>query len=347
MSQKSPAVIAIHGGAGAIARSQLSAESEAQYRQALADILAAGQAILAAGGTALDAVSEAVRLLEDCPLFNAGHGAVLTSAGTHELDAAVMDGATLRSGAVAGLRCVKNPVLAARAVMERNQHVFFIGEGAEQFACDVASDAGLEIVDPAYFSTPARREQLARVQRDMPGVAVLDHDGQARLSQPPSPMGRGAGREGPLDDDKKLGTVGAVALDAHGNLAAATSTGGITNKQPGRVGDSPVIGAGTYASNATCAVSATGLGEMYIRLVAAYDVAAQMAYAGRTLADAADAVIQQKLPAIGGHGGLIAVDAAGNVAMPFNTEGMYRGFARVGEAPVCAIYRDKEGEHCV
>jgi len=355
------AVIAIHGGAGAIARASLSAEAESQYLRALADILAAGQAILADGGSALDAVTEAVRLLEDCALFNAGHGAVLTSRGTHELDAAVMDGATLRSGAVAGLRCVKNPVLAARAVMASGKHVFFIGEGAEQFACD----AGLDIVDPSYFVTPARLAQLARVQRDTPDAAVLDHDGQARLQSvpppsPPTPLppageggvttelpspagGRGVGGEGPLDDDKKLGTVGAVALDAHGNLAAATSTGGITNKQPGRVGDSPVIGAGTYASNATCAVSATGIGEAYIRLVAAYDVAAQMQYAGRSLIDAAASVIHQKLPAIGGHGGLIAVDAQGNVACPFNTEGMYRGVARVGEVPVCAIYRDSQG----
>jgi len=325
--QKTPAVIAIHGGAGAVSRANLSGEAEQQYLRALHDIVSAGQAILAQGGTALDAVTETVRLLEDCPLFNAGHGAVLTSAGTHELDASVMDGATLRSGAVAGLRCVKNPVLAARAVMERSKHVFFIGEGAERFACD----AGLDSVDPAYFSTPARRAQLARVQRDTPDAAVLDHDGQALLT---------AQATAPLDDDKKLGTVGAVALDAQGNLAAATSTGGITNKQVGRVGDSPVIGAGTYASNHSCAVSATGVGEAYIRLVAAYDVAAQMQYAGRSLSDAAACVVHEKLLSIGGHGGLIAVDSGGNVAMPFNTAGMYRGVARVGELPVCAIYRE-------
>jgi len=336
-------VIVIHGGAGAVSRANLAHEQETLYRRAMQDILQAGQALLAEGGSALDAVTEAVRLLENCPLFNAGHGAVLTSAGTHELDAAVMDGATLRSGAVAGVHCVKNPVLAARAVMACSKHVFFIGEGAERFA----RDAGLEIVEPAYFSTPARRAQLARVQRDTPEAAVLDHDGQALLTTSQSaslaafsaPAGRGNGGEGPLDDDKKFGTVGAVALDAQGNLAAATSTGGITNKQVGRVGDTPVIGAGTYASNRTCAVSATGLGEMYIRLVAAYDVAAQMQYAGRSVVDAAACVIHEKLPGIGGHGGLIAVDAAGNVAMPFNTAGMYRGVARVGGEPVCAIYR--------
>jgi len=337
-----PAVIAIHGGAGAVARANLSADEERAYSRALHDILVAGQAILARGASALDAVTQAVRLLEDCPLFNAGHGAVLTSAGTHELDAAIMDGATLRSGAVAGLRHVKNPVQAARAVMEASQHVFFIGAGAEAFA----RAQGLEMVEPSYFSTEARCAQLARVQCATPGAAVLDHDGQAALQSlafmpTPAPAA-------PLDDDKKLGTVGAVALDAHGNLAAATSTGGITNKEAGRVGDSPVIGAGTYASNQTCAVSATGMGELFIRLVAAYDVAAQMAYGGRSLQEAADCVVHQKLPGLagqiagqaGGQGGLIAVDAAGHIAMPFNTEGMYRGFARVGEAPVCAIYRE-------
>jgi len=330
MSQeKLQPVIVVHGGAGALTRTAMSDAQEVQYLHALRDILLAGQTVLARGGCALDAVTEAVRLLEDCPLFNAGHGAVLTSAGTHELDAAVMDGATLRCGAVAGLQRVRSPIQAARAVMERSKHVFFIGAGAEAFA----RDAGLEMVEPSYFSTPQRREQLARVQRDTPGAATLDDDGRSVLVQPKP-------QSAPLDDDKKLGTVGAVALDAHGNLAAATSTGGITNKEAGRVGDSPVIGAGTYASNQTCAVSATGIGEMYIRLVAAYDVAAQMQYAGRSLSDAADCVIHEKLPGIGGHGGLIAVDARGNVAMPFNTEGMYRGFARVGDAPVCAIYRE-------
>jgi len=323
-------VIAIHGGAGAMSRAAMTSEKEREYLSALNDILAAGQAVLARGGSALDAVTEAVRLLENCPLFNAGHGAVFTSAGTHELDASIMDGATLRSGAIANVDCVRNPVLAARKVMEESKHVFFVGEGAVAFA----REHGLEIVDPSYFSTEARREQLLRVQRETPDAAVLDHDGQAMVAraQPPAPAE-------PLDADKKLGTVGAVAVDAQGNVAAATSTGGITNKQVGRVGDAPLIGAGCYASNHTCAVSTTGTGEMFIRMVAAYDVAAQMAYCGTPLAEAARRVVEEKLPSIGGKGGLIAVDAQGNVALPFNTEGMYRGYARVGEPPVASIYR--------
>jgi len=322
-------VVAIHGGAGAMSRAAMSAEQEKKYLQALEDVLQASQAILAAGGSALDAVTDAVRRLEDCPLFNAGHGAVFTSAGTHELDASIMDGATLRSGAIANVDCIRNPVLAARKVMETSKHVFFVGEGAVAFA----REQGVEIVDPTYFSTPARHEQLLRVQREQPGAAVLDHDGQAMVSRAqPAPAE-------PLDADRKMGTVGAVAVDAQGNLAAATSTGGITNKQVGRVGDAPLIGAGCYAANATCAVSTTGTGEMFIRMVAAYDVAAQMEYTGATLEAAAARVVHEKLPRIQGKGGLIAVDAQGNVTLPFNTEGMYRGYARVGEAPVAAIYQ--------
>jgi len=327
---KQQPVIAIHGGAGAMSRAAMSAEQEGKYIAALEGILRAGQAVLAQGGSALDAVTEAVRLLEDCPLFNAGHGAVFTSAGTHELDASIMDGATLRSGAIANVNCVRNPVLAARKVMENSKHVFFVGEGAQ----DYAREQGLEIVDPSYFSTEARREQLLRVQREQPDAAVLDHDGQAMVAraQPAAPAE-------PIDADRKFGTVGAVAVDAQGNLAAATSTGGITNKQVGRVGDAPLIGAGCYAANATCAVSTTGTGEMFIRMVAAYDVAAQMEYRGVTLEQAAASVVHEKLPRIQGKGGLIAVDAQGNVTLPFNTEGMYRGYARVGEAPVASIYR--------
>lgn len=321
-------VIAIHGGAGAMSRAAMSPEKEAEYLSALDGILVAAQAVLAQGGSALDAVTEAVTRLEDCPLFNAGHGAVFTSAGTHELDASIMDGATLRSGAIANVNCVRNPILAARRVMTDSKHVFFVGEGAEAFA----RAQGLDIVDPSYFSTDARREQLLRVQAEHPDAAVLDHDGQAMVA--------GVQRAPePIDPDRKFGTVGAVAVDAQGNLAAATSTGGVTNKQVGRVGDAPMIGAGCYANNRTCAVSTTGTGEMFIRMVAAYDVSAQMEYGGATLAAAADSVVHDKLPTIDGKGGLIAVDAAGNVVLPFNTEGMYRGYARVGEKPVTAIYR--------
>jgi beta-aspartyl-peptidase (threonine type) len=313
-------VIAIHGGAGTLSRSNISPEQEAAYHAALAAILRAGERVLAAGGTALDAVSLAVDLLEDNPLFNAGHGAVFTSAETHELDAAVMDGATLRAGAVACVSRIKRPLRAARAVMEASEHVLLAGAGAEAFA----AAQGLELVDPSYFSTEFRRTQLRRAQAA--AVTVLDHDG--------------GNDDRPLDEGRKFGTVGAVALDAQGNLAAATSTGGMTNKRPGRIGDSPLIGAGTYADNRTAAVSCTGSGEMFIRANAAFDVCARMAYGGLSLQDATEAVVMQALPAIDGRGGLIAIDAQGNVSLPFNTEGMYRGQMRVGDAEPCtAIFR--------
>ena len=322
-------VIVIHGGAGAISRSAMSAEKERDYHEALRHVLQTGAAVLAAGGSAVDAVTAAVVALEDCPLFNAGRGAVFTSDATHELDASIMDGASLRTGAIANVHHIRNPILAARSVMQNSRHVFFVGEGAERFA----HAHGIEMVEESYFSTPERHAQLLRVQRDTPDAAVLDHDGQAIVeSQPAAPVH-------PLDSDKKFGTVGAVALDAQGNLAAATSTGGITNKQVGRVGDAPIIGAGTYASNQTCAVSTTGTGEMYIRKVAAYDIAARMRYTGVTLEQAAQAVMFEELPSIGGKGGLIAVDAQGNITLPFNTEGMYRGYVRLGSDPVTEIYR--------
>ncbi|MHA6310738.1 MULTISPECIES: isoaspartyl peptidase/L-asparaginase family protein [Pantoea] len=315
------AVIAIHGGAGAITRAAMSDEKEQHYRQALLDIVTHGQQMLAQGASALDVVTEAVRQLEECPLFNAGKGAVFTHQGTHELDACVMDGRTLNVGAVAGVCRVRNPVLAARAVLEQSPHVLFIGEGAEQFA----EAQGLTPVAADYFSTPDRWEQLQRALNS--DEAVLDHDGAA-------------GGDDPLDPDRKFGTVGAVALDLEGNLAAATSTGGMTNKQAGRVGDSPLPGAGCYASNDSVAVSCTGTGEVFIRTLAAYDVAAQMRYAGRTLQQASVNVIHDSVLELGGSGGLIAVDREGNVALPFNSEGMYRASARVGEAADVAIYRD-------
>ena len=310
-----------------MSRSDISSEQHTAYHAALNSILRAGQKVLAEGGSALDAVSVAVELLEDCPLFNAGHGAVFTHDETHELDAMVMDGATLRAGAVACVSRIRRPVRAARAVMEHSAHVLLVGSGAEAFA----AEHGLEMVAPDYFSTDARRQQLRRALSS--DKAVLDHDGAALVFR--SPIATAAA---PLDEDRKLGTVGAVALDAHGNLAAATSTGGMTNKRPGRVGDSPVIGAGTYADNRTAAISCTGTGEIFMRTVAAYDICARMAYAGQSLAEAAQTVVMQVLPALDGRGGLIAVDAQGNLSLPFNTEGMYRGWARVDEAPVTAIY---------
>ena len=325
-------VLVIHGGAGAMSRAALSSEKEREFHEALQAILRKGQAILASGGSALDAVTAAVVGLEDCPLFNAGRGAVFTGAGTHELDASIMDGSSLRTGAIANVHHIRNPVLAARKVMEESRHVFFVGEGAEAFA----REHGIEMVERTYFSTPERYAQLLRVQKETPGFASLD-DGQ-RLASNATTQSLDALTQ-PLDIDKKFGTVGAVALDGQGNLAAATSTGGITNKQVGRIGDAPIIGAGCYASNQTCAVSSTGTGEMYIRLVAAYDIAARMRYSGASLEEAAEAVMYQELPSIGGKGGLIAVDAQGNIALPFNTEGMYRGYMRVGQEPVTDIYR--------
>ena len=316
-------ILAIHGGAGTITRTAMSADKEAAYQQALNDILAAGQRILMDGGSALDAVTEAVRLLEECPLFNAGKGAVLTSAGTYELDASIMDGATLAAGAVTCVKRLRNPILAARAVMERSEHVLFTSEGAEAFA----QAQGLEFVEPDYYYTEARYAQWQRA-RQQDGMALLDHDAASLVAK----------EAAPIDPDSKFGTVGAVACDAQGRLAAATSTGGVTNKKVGRVGDTPIVGAGCFANN-VAAVSCTGTGEMFMRAVAAYDVAAQMEYAGKSLADATDDVVMRKLMAIDGRGGLIAVDAQGNVALPFNTEGMYRGFARGAQVPVVSIYR--------
>lgn len=321
------AVIAIHGGAGTITRAAMDANREREYTTALEQVLLAGQRVLAEGGSALDAVTEAVRLLEECPLFNAGKGAVLTHAGTYELDASVMDGATLNAGAVACVKRLRNPVLAARAVLEKSEHVLFAGEGAEAFA----EAQGLEVVAPEYYFTQARYDQWQRAQGTT-GMALLDHDAAALAARAAQ-----EGKADPLDADKKFGTVGAVACDANGNLAAATSTGGVTNKQVGRVGDTPVLGAGCYADD-VAAVSATGTGEMFIRTAAAFDVSAQMRYAGLSLEESARRVVMEKLPAIHGRGGLIAVDRAGNVTLPFNTEGMYRGLARVGEPVNVWIY---------
>lgn len=294
----------MHGGAGTIARRELTPRREKEYCAALAAALHAGYAVLDAGGRSLDAVVAAVVVLEDSPLFNAGRGATLNAAGEHELDASVMDGASGKAGAVAGVRRVKNAVLAARAVMERTAHVMLAGAAADRYAGSV----GLALVSPRYFSTPERVRSLRRAQARAATTAADRH-----------------------------GTVGAVALDRFGNLAAATSTGGYTNKMAGRVGDSPIIGAGTYADNATCAVSTTGIGEYFMRAVAAYDVAARMRYRGETLALAARRALA-RVAALGGDGGLIALDHAGNVAMPFVSEGMYRGVARGGRFSV-AIYR--------
>ncbi|MBS0379970.1 MAG: isoaspartyl peptidase/L-asparaginase [Proteobacteria bacterium] len=286
--------IAIHGGAGAAPRALLSAEREALYRAGLAAALDRGYAVLEQGGSSLEAVTVAVKILEDDPLFNAGHGAALTRDGAAELDSAIMDGRNMRAGAVASVRHVRNPVELARHVMEKSRHVLLVGPGAEEFALE----EGLSLVPNTYFRTQERIEQLAFEQR---GEHVSDI----------VPPGKG--------------TVGAVARDADGNLAAATSTGGMTNKRPGRVGDSPIIGAGTYAKNGVCAVSATGHGEYFIRAVAAHHVCAAVEYRGLALEDAVRELLHDILGPLGGDGGLIAVDHAGRIVMDFSTEGMFRG----------------------
>jgi beta-aspartyl-peptidase (threonine type) len=307
--------LVIHGGAGTIERGKMSAEREQEYRVALRRALIAGYEILKRGGSSLDATEAAVRVLEDDPHFNAGKGAVFTNAGTNELDAAIMDGKTLQAGAVASLKHIKNPINLARLVMEKSGHVMMDGEGAEAFA----AANGVELVDQKYFYTEERWQALQKMK-------------EAEKSG-----GVGAKKFIVTDQDRH-GTVGAVALDKNGNLAAATSTGGTTNKKIGRVGDSPIIGGGTYANNATCAVSATGDGEYFIRSVVAHDVSALMEYRGMKVQEAAQMVLD-KVAKLGGTGGLIAVDHDGNIALPFNTSGMYRGHVGVDGEFVVEIYR--------
>jgi L-asparaginase / beta-aspartyl-peptidase len=300
--------IAIHGGAGTVPRAHLSHERERLYRDGLESALDQGYAVLEGGGSSLDAVTAAVRVLEDDPLFNAGHGAALTRDGAAELDAAIMEGRQMRAGAVASVRHVKNPIELARRVMEKSRHVLLVGSGAEEFALEEQ----FVLVPNHYFRTAERLEQL---EAEQSGQRVSD-------LVPPAPRG----------------TVGAVARDTSGNLAAATSTGGMTNKRPGRVGDSPIIGAGTYAKNGVCAVSATGHGEYFIRAVAAHHVCAAVEYRGLSLAQAVDELLTRILPALGGEGGLIAVNAAGDVVMQFSSEGMFRAMRDSRGRREVAIY---------
>lgn len=306
-------VLVIHGGAGTILRSQLTPEKERLYKAGLEAALLAGQQILETNGTALDAVEAAVRVLEDNPLFNAGKGAVFTAEGRNELDAAIMDGKTLAAGSIAGVTAVKNPISAARAVMEKSPHVLLSGKGADEFALE----KGLERVDPSYFYTPERWKGLQRIrERD----SLQKQNKQTAINNSTDEI---------LSIQKeKYGTVGAVALDQYGNLAAATSTGGMSNKKWGRIGDAPIIGAGTYANNATVAISATGWGEYFMRLVMAKSISDRMEYGNQSLAQASHEMVMVQLPKLGGDGGLIAVDKEGNIEMPFCTEGMYRGFIR-------------------
>jgi beta-aspartyl-peptidase (threonine type) len=296
---KSNYTLVIHGGAGNITPENLPADMAIQFESKLNEVLRNGDSILKGGGTSLDAVESCVRMMEDCPLFNAGKGAVFSAEGKNELDAAIMDGKTGLAGAVAGVTTIRNPISAARAVMEKSNHVMLSGKGAEAFA----AEQGLEIVTPDYFFTQPRWDSYLKAKAHSDSIA---------------------------EPDKKHGTVGCVALDIYGNLAAATSTGGMTFKKYGRIGDTPVIGAGTFADNKTCAVSATGHGEFFIRNVVAYDISAIMKYKGLSVTEAAEVVVMHKLKKQGGSGGIIAVDRNGNIAIPFNTTGMFRGYVKAG-----------------
>ena len=309
LAAEHPVALVIHGGAGTMTRDELSAEREAAIRDDLNAALDAGYAVLRNGGTALDAVTAAVVFLEDSPRFNAGRGAVFNADGINELDAAIMDGATQRAGAVAAVHKVKNPVRLARAVMEQSKHVMLIGDGAEAFG----RTADVEFVEPEYFRTEYRWKQLQDAKAK-----------EAAQSSAPAPY--------------SIGTVGAVALDVNGHIAAATSTGGMTNKRWGRVGDVPVIGAGTWA-DAQCGVSATGWGEYFIRLAVAHDICARRAYRRDSLERAADEVVMKRVPSLGGDGGIIALDAEGNMALTFNTSGMYRAWVRPDGSRGTAIFR--------
>lgn len=304
MAQKPGYVLVIHGGAGNITPERITPDKQGLYELRLTEALAEGEKVLASGGSALDAVVAAVQLMEECPLFNAGKGAVFNAEGKNELDASIMDGKTLKAGAVAGVTTIKSPVAAARRVMDSSAHVLLAGRGAEEFA----RVQGLGIVEPDYFYTEESWQEFQKVK--------------ARLE-----------KEG------RKGTVGAVALDEQGNLAAATSTGGMVNKRYGRIGDSPLIGAGTYANNQSCAVSCTGHGEYFIRNSVAFDVSARMLYLGETLDKAAGFIINEKLKSQGASGGLIALDKDGNFAMPFNTSGMFRGHVKKGEKIQVFVFR--------
>ncbi|WP_299345578.1 isoaspartyl peptidase/L-asparaginase [uncultured Maritalea sp.] len=303
--------IALHGGAGTITRDKLTPEKEAECHEGLAAALKAGSDILQAGGTSLDAVEATVRSLEDNVLFNAGKGAVLTSEGNFELDASIMDGKDLDAGGVINVGHIANPISLARAVMEKSDHVLLCGEGAEQFASSVE----VPFVEQAYFDTPYRREQLAAAKEQF--IVTLDHS------------------------DHKFGTVGAVARDRSGNLAAATSTGGMTNKKPGRVGDTPIVGAGTFADNRSCAVSATGHGEMFIRLSVAHDISALMRYKNLSLADAVHQKVMEELPTIDGRGGVISIGKSGAPVLCFNTAGMYRASQVEGDEIETQIFENE------
>ncbi|KAA3609643.1 MAG: isoaspartyl peptidase/L-asparaginase [Calditrichaeota bacterium] len=314
-SERPDFALVIHGGAGTILKKNMTDEQEKAYRDILEKALRTGEKILVDGGSSLDAVVEVITLMEDSPLFNAGKGAVFTHEGKNELDASLMNGSDLNVGAVAGVTRIKNPIQLTRRVMENSPHVLFARDGAEAFA----ATQGIDLVDPAYFHTEKRWKSLQKVLQK----EAAEKSAYIKTSS----------------DEQKFGTVGCLALDKNGDLAAGTSTGGMTNKRFGRVGDSPIIGAGTYANNQTCAVSATGHGEYFIRNMVAYDISAMMEYKNLSVEQAAAKAIA-KVGAMKATGGVIALDKNGNIAMPFNTEGMYRGYIVAGENPVVKIYKD-------
>jgi beta-aspartyl-peptidase (threonine type) len=316
--------IVIHGGAGTIKKENMTAGLEAAYSEKLTEAIKVGHNILKNGGNATDAVEATIRVMEDSPLFNAGKGAVFTHDGTNALDASFMDGKTLNAGAVAGVSTVKNPISLARKVMTNSEHVLLSGAGGDAFA-KALNDPAIEIVPNAYFFTQDRYDGLQRVLK-----AEVSKNGQAALLQ----------LQDPFTKDSKYGTVGCVALDKNGNIAAGTSTGGMTNKKYGRIGDAPIIGSGTYANNATCGVSSTGHGEFFIRAQVAYDISALMEYKGMTLKEATEVVIQKKLVDLGGTGGIVALDHLGNIAMEFNTPGMYRAMMNDKGELVVGMYKD-------
>ena len=316
----------IHGGAGVINRASMKPEREKEYRAKLEEALLTGYRLLQEGKPGLDAVEAAIRILEDSPIFNAGKGSVLTSDGRTELDSSIMNGRTLAAGAVAGLHHIKNPITLARAVMEKSPHVMMVGDGAEQFALEQK----FELVDEKYFLTKSRQDDLNKVKEEERQKAAKAAEKKA---------GFGAGPISQLPKNR-IGTVGAVALDKNGDLSAGTSTGGMTNKKYGRVGDTPIIGAGTYADNNTCGVSATGWGEFFIRLGIARDISALMEYRAMSVQAAADLVIKNKLAKLGGDGGVIAMDKFGNMAISFNTDGMFRAYINADGKPVIEIYKD-------
>lgn len=332
-AQTSPVAIVIHGGAGTIKKEYLTQAQEAAYREKLREAVEKGHQVLVDGGSSLDAVTTAVTTLEDSPLFNAGKGAVFTHAGTNELDASIMDGRTLNAGAVAGVRHVRNPILLARAVMDHSRHVLLSGEGAEQFA----REQGMDMVAPSYFRTEHRWQQLQKAkEKDEYGLDPDEAGNDASAGDPAADRSAAGGKA-----DRFFSTVGAVALDRNGNIAAGTSTGGLTNKRFGRIGDSPIIGAGTYASNETAGFSATGEGEFFIRRVVTHDIHALMAYQGLSLREAMEEVVMGKLVQMGAGGGVIGLDKDGNVAAVFNTEGMYRAWVdRTGDTTI-RIYKDQ------